>query len=71
MSENSSTPRPCPAGSVVNEALQAVGPARGRSAAMLAQVLEKELRARGAGLPSTHVRQLAEAVADGRTLVYR
>lgn len=64
-------PGPCPAGAVVNAALQAVGPAGGRSSAVLQQVLERELRDRGAGLPTTHVRQLADAIADGRTLSYR
>jgi len=62
---------PCPAGTLVNEALLAVGPARGRSSAVLQQVLEEELRHRGAGLPTTHVRQLADAIADGRTISYR
>jgi len=64
-------PDPCPAGALVNQALRAVGPARGRSSTVLQQVLEKELRDRGAGLPTTHVRQLAEAIADGRTISYR
>ena len=64
-------PDSCPAGALVNQALRAVGPARGRSSTVLQQVLEKELRDRGAGLPTTHVRQLAEAIADGRTISYR
>lgn len=50
---------------LINEAVQAVGPALERPITTLQRELEKELSARGTGLPSSLVALLAERIAAG------